>query len=80
MKGKSATVKFGDKRAYVKINYAPFVVELYVDDILSVTLNDRGLFNFEHLRTKAPEAPANPAPAEVFIFNHFNQKKCKNNK
>lgn len=62
--GKTATVKFGDNRAQVKITYAPFVVELYIDNTLAISFNDRGLFNFEPLTTKK-EVPPPPAPAEV---------------
>lgn len=36
-----------------------------MDDVLSIVLNDRGLFNFEHLRQKAPEPAAPAPPAEV---------------
>lgn len=54
--------KFGDNRAQLKLTYAPLKAELYIDNLLAITANDRGLLNFEHLRVKPAPPPAPPAP------------------
>lgn len=44
------TVVKGENKAILYIN--PFRVELYSQDVLTISANARGLMRFEHLRTK----------------------------
>lgn len=43
------------------INAVPFRVDLYNNNVLSVSLNAKGLMRFEHLRSKD----------EVYVFDIF---------
>lgn len=46
--------------------YKPLKIDFYDEEVLVLSLNSRGLMNFEHYRNKeaAPEAPQIPEPAE----------------
>jgi len=47
------SLSFGVDRNYkVIIHHTPFQVELLVNDVQVITFNNRGFFNFEHLRKK----------------------------
>ncbi|KAJ8979097.1 hypothetical protein NQ317_019626 [Molorchus minor] len=49
----SVVVKFDDNKAAI---YAkPLKIEFFKNDVLVSVVNGRGLFTFEHFRTKAPE-------------------------
>lgn len=47
------SVRSGDNKAVVFAN--PFKIEFYKNEVLVAVVNDKGLFNMEHLRTKPPE-------------------------
>lgn len=46
-----------DKQRKVVISPQPLRVEFLVDDVPAITLNERGFFHFEHLRTKESHKP-----------------------
>lgn len=46
-------VRSGDNKAVVNAN--PIKIEFFQNDNLVAIVNGKGLFNMEHLRTKAPE-------------------------
>ncbi|KAI8099525.1 glycosyl hydrolases family 31-domain-containing protein [Halteromyces radiatus] len=50
------TVTLDDTRKLI-ISPSPFKMEFLVNDAPVITLNDRGFFNFEHLRTKDTHTP-----------------------
>ncbi|KAI8336265.1 glycosyl hydrolases family 31-domain-containing protein [Chlamydoabsidia padenii] len=52
----TVTVTLDDTRKLV-ITSQPFKMEFLVNDAPIITLNDRGFFNFEHLRTKDTHKP-----------------------
>ena len=45
----------------VVISYNPFKVEMYTDGVLQITVNKRGMFHFEHRRTREGIAAGNTA-------------------
>lgn len=50
----TVAVRNGDNKAI--IHAKPFKIEFFKKDDLVSVINDRGLFEFEHYRTKAPES------------------------
>lgn len=47
------TIKSNVNKAVITAK--PFKLEFYIENDLVSVVNGRGLFSFEHLRTKAPE-------------------------
>ncbi|CAG8722574.1 13794_t:CDS:1, partial [Acaulospora colombiana] len=47
------SISFGkDRKQKIVVYHSPFRVEFLVDDVPTILLNDRGFFNFEHMRKK----------------------------
>lgn len=51
------TVQYDDNKATIRTN--PFKIELFKNNVLVSVINERGLFNFEHYRTKPTETEEN---------------------
>eukprot|EP01113_Clastostelium_recurvatum_P019242 TRINITY_DN2271_c0_g1_i2.p1 TRINITY_DN2271_c0_g1~~TRINITY_DN2271_c0_g1_i2.p1 ORF type:complete len:965 (-),score=270.56 TRINITY_DN2271_c0_g1_i2:59-2953(-) len=73
--GHTATGHFGGSSVdeyHFRLHFAPFRLEVYVNNVLTTTTNGRNLFNIEHLRDKAilppitqdnmPDVPAEDVP------------------
>ncbi|CAG8521039.1 16051_t:CDS:10, partial [Dentiscutata erythropus] len=59
-----------EKNQTVSIYHSPFRVEFLIDDIPTIILNDRGFFNFEHLREKEQnKEPLNQSSSESSVHN-----------
>ncbi|CAG8500942.1 27070_t:CDS:2, partial [Racocetra persica] len=57
-KPEAISFSFGkEKNQTILIHHSPFRVEILVDNIPTIILNDRGFFNFEHLREKGLNDP-----------------------
>ncbi|KAI9266106.1 glycosyl hydrolases family 31-domain-containing protein [Sporodiniella umbellata] len=54
---KEGVITLTHKKRRVVIRPEPFTLEFWVDDAPVITLNDRGFFHFEHLRTKESHQP-----------------------
>ncbi|CAG8802844.1 11724_t:CDS:2, partial [Racocetra persica] len=57
-KPEATSFSFGkEKNHSILIYHSPFRVEILIDNIPTIILNDRGFFNFEHLREKGLNDP-----------------------
>eukprot|EP00794_Sanderia_malayensis_P019892 gene19892-21835_t len=54
--------KISFERNSITIKYKPFQLDFFQDDNLVLTLNSRGLMNFEHYRLKTERSPDDSSP------------------